>query len=130
MCGCGNWLRNITLLDRCCGGCQWCSTQRHHSGHSEKKDRPVIYWKEILIGFIALVAGWLLRSRPAKKSEMLKAQQSVREALEEAEREAKAAAKAEHDAKDETAEANEAEIERSDRSALSSLINRVFGGTK
>ena len=61
---------------------------------------------------------------------MLKAQQSVREALEEAEREAKAAAKAEHDAKDETAEANEAEIERSDRSALSSLINRVFGGTK
>ena len=90
----------------------------------------MIYWKEILIGFIALVAGWLLRSRPAKKSEMLKAQQSVREALEEAEREAKAAAKAEHDAKDETAEANEAEIERSDRSALSSLINRVVGGTK
>lgn len=130
ICRCGYWLWNLTHLDRCCRRGQWCGTQRDHCGHGKKEDRAVTYWKEILIGIIALIAGWWLRARPTQKKEIIKAQNSVRKALEEAEEAAKQAAQAAHDDTDKLADANKAEIDRSDRSTLSSLINRVFGGTK
>ena len=88
------------------------------------------YWKEILIGVFALVAGWWLRSRPTGRKEIIKAQESVRKALDEAEQAAKAEAQKHHNEKDEQAEDNRAEIVRADRTALSALINRVFGGPK